>query len=349
MLDPIFDFTGQDHTLRILGVRMLGINAPTGKKLLLTAVFAVGIWALSKLLTAIAKAAMRHRDDVRARFWSRQAVHMLTTLLFVLCVVSIWLDDPGRIGTVAGVITAGLAVALQRVITAVAGYFVILRGKTFNVGDRIAMGGVRGDVISLGYVHTSIMEMGQPPPVQSAEPAMWVEARQYTGRIVTVTNDKVFDQPIYNFTRAFPLIWEELHLPVKYGADRARAEQILLEAARKHTSEIADEGRAALERLERRYYLRPDDLEPHVYIRLTDNWIELTVRFPAREYGVRGLKDAMSRDILAALEAANIEIASGTYDIVGLPPVRVELASTSASVDERPDSPPAPPQPDDHT
>jgi AraC family transcriptional regulator of adaptative response / DNA-3-methyladenine glycosylase II len=206
------------------------------------------------------------------------------------------------------------------VITAVAGYFVILRGRSFYVGDRIAMGGVRGDVVSLGYVHTTIMEMCQPPPVQSAEPAMLVEARQYTGRMVTVTNDKVFDQPIYNFTRAFPFIWEELHLPIGYGADRARAERILLDAARRHTSEIAEAGRGALEGLERRDYLRPADLDPCVYLRLTDNGIDLTVRFVAREHGVRALKDAMSRDILSDLEEAGIEVASSTYEIVGLPP-----------------------------
>ncbi len=44
-----------------------------------------------------------------------------------------------------------------------AGYMVILRGKTFNVGDRIVMGGVRGDMIALDFMQTTIMEMGQPP------------------------------------------------------------------------------------------------------------------------------------------------------------------------------------------
>lgn len=66
-----------------------------------------------------------------------------------------------------GLITAGLAIALQRVITAVAAYFVILRGNVFNVGDRIAMAGVRGDVIALGYTRTTIMEMGSLPPCRA--------------------------------------------------------------------------------------------------------------------------------------------------------------------------------------
>ena len=70
------------------------------------------------------------------------------------------------------------------------------------------MGGVRGDVIGLGFIQTKIMEMGQPPAEQSDEPAMWVRSRQYTGRLVTVTNDKIFDEPVFNYSQDFPYIWK---------------------------------------------------------------------------------------------------------------------------------------------
>jgi hypothetical protein len=68
-------------------------------------------------------------------------------------------------------------------------------------------------------------------------------------------------------------------------------------------------------------------LEPHVYLRLTDNWVELSARFIAPVHGVRTLKDAMSREILDGFEAANLEIASATYEISGLPTMRVETTS----------------------
>jgi small-conductance mechanosensitive channel len=165
----------------------------------------------------------------RAFFWARQGVRLAVAVLGLLAVVSIWFDDPARLATGLGLVTAGLAFALQKVITAIAGYFVILRGQTFNVGDRISMGGVRGDVIALSFTQTTIMEMGQPPDVQGADPAMWVRSRQYTGRVVTVSNARVFE-PVYNYTRELPCIWEEMRLGVPYRADRARAEAILLES-----------------------------------------------------------------------------------------------------------------------
>ena len=50
-----------------------------------------------------------------------------------------------------------------------------------------------------------------------------MKSRQYTGRVVTVSNAKIFDEPVYNYTREFPYIWEEVSLPVPFTADRGRA------------------------------------------------------------------------------------------------------------------------------
>src|SRR3954464_13315054 len=108
---------------------------------------------------------------------------------------------------------------------------------------------------------------------------MGVRARQFTGRIVTVTNDKVFDEPIYNFTREFPFIWEELTLPIAYRDDRGAVERILLDAARAATEDVRRLGGGDLRRLEHDYGVTADDLEPRVYFRLTDNWLEMTARF----------------------------------------------------------------------
>jgi small-conductance mechanosensitive channel len=267
---------------------------------------------------------VRGQPNAPIRFWTRQAVRLVTALLLLLGLLSIWFDDPTRLATALGLVSAGLAFALQKVVTAIAGYCIILRGKTFNVGDRIRMGGVRGDVIALGFTQTTILEMGQPPPVQNDEPAMWVYSRQYTGRVVTVSNAKIFEEPVYNYTRDFPYLWEEMSVPIPYSADRTCAERILLATAERHTVSLHDLSQTALQEIQQRYGIAPADVQPKVYYRLTDNWLELTVRFIARTHGIRELKDLMSRDILQALEQANISIASATFEIVGLPTLRVQ-------------------------
>ena len=169
--------------------------------------------------------------------------------------------------------------------------------------------------------------MGQPASVQEqADPAMWVMARQYTGRIVTVSNGEIFKEPIYNYSRDYPFLWEEIMMPVAYDGDDARAERILLEVARKHTTPIEEMTAHAREHLKRIYDLDPPSVRPRVYYRLTDNWIALTLRFVVPDRGIREIKDAMYRDILRGFREAGIDVASSTYDIVGLPPVRIEPA-----------------------
>ena len=64
---------------------------------------------------------------------------------------------------------------------------------------------------------------------------------------------------------------------------------------------------------------------------MTDNWVEMSLRFIAHDSGIRALKDKMSRDILDAFENAGIEIASGTYEVVGMPPIEVRLTEPRAS------------------
>lgn len=324
-MDEIIRIVGSNRAVELFGIRLVGINAESGAKLLLTLGFVLLVLALGRLLRALAAALLRDRGYPRVEFWTRQAIGLTIALLLLIGLASIWFDDPARLATALGLVTAGLAFALQRVVAAISGYFIILRGQTFNVGDRIVMGGVRGDVIALGLTQTTIMEMGQPPSVQAADPAMWVRSRQYTGRIVTVSNARIFDEPVYNYTRDFPYLWEEIAVPIPYGADRQRAEAILLEAARRHAVAVETMSGADLTELRRRYFVKAERIEPRVFVHLTDNWLELTVRFVVEDHGIRGVKDAMSRHILTAFEQAGITIASATFELTGLPPLRVRV------------------------
>jgi small-conductance mechanosensitive channel len=308
-----------------LGVRLIGINHVTAHKLLLTLAAIAAVFAIRLVLAAaIRLVSSRERYD-RTMFWTRQGISLAAFVLTLLVIVSIWLDDPGRLTTVAGFAAAGLAIASQKLVTSFAGYLVIMRGKTFTVGDRIKMGGVQGDVISLGFLQTRILEMGQPPEINEQEaPGMWVRARQFTGRIVIVTNDKLFDEPVYNFTREFPFIWDELRVAVPYRANGRTAEEILLRRTREATAEFQDESRRAREQLQHKYGRPLDDGAPRVFWRLTDNWLELTVRFIVPAYEVRSVKDRIARTVLHDLDAAHIEIASTTIELTGVPPLRIE-------------------------
>ena len=333
MAGPFVQFVGKDHSLQIGGVKLLGATSENFHKLLFTVVFFVFLYLINRLLRYIAKKAGAGRQ--RTAFWTRQGVSIIIFIVAVIGFLSIWFDNPSRLATGIGLFAAGLAFAMQKVVTSFAGYVVILRGKTFNVGDRISMGNVRGDVIALNFIQTVIMEMGEPPAVQSEDPGMWVQSRQYSGRIVTISNAEIFEKPVYNYTRDFPYIWEEMHIPVSYKGDHRRAEQIMLDSALRHTTEIANMAQPELERLKKHFFIQAADIPPKVFLRITDNWIELAVRFLCPTHDVRELKNKISRDILAGFEEAGIEVASSTYDIVGLPPIRIENAEAERPAREK--------------
>ncbi|RYE25136.1 MAG: mechanosensitive ion channel [Sphingobacteriaceae bacterium] len=315
--------------MEFFGIDWVGINAENVRKLVISIAFILIVLALSALLRAIIGFLIRKTGDanIQKRFWIRQGISLIATVILFLGLLSIWFNDPGRLATALGLMSAGLAFALQQPVSAIAGYFVILRGSTFTIGDRISMGGVRGDVIRLGFIQTTIMEMGQPPAVQNADPAIWVKSRQFTGRIVTISNSKVFADPIFNYTREFPYIWEEMSIPITYQADRKRTEEIMLAAAKNHAIDVNTITIEAKKNMEERFGVEPIDLEPRVYYRITDNWLELTVRFMLGTHQIRGAKDAMSRQIMTGLDEAGIGIASATYDIVGFPPIQIKQTS----------------------
>jgi hypothetical protein len=63
-----------------------------------------------------------------------------------------------------------------------------------------------------------------------------------------------------------------------------------------------------------KFSIEPEDIELRVFMRLTDNWVELTGRFVCKDHDIRGLKDRMSREIIGNLDQVKIGIASSASD-----------------------------------
>jgi small-conductance mechanosensitive channel len=167
---------------------------------------------------------------------------------------------------------------------------------------------------------------------------MWVQARQYTGRIVTVTNGVIFDEPVYNYSRDFPFIWEEMHVPVKHDADLDLAERLLLDIARRHAVKREELGPGVMHHLRRRYFVPADEVsvEPEVFYKLTSNWMELAVRFVVPTHDIRRIKSNVSREIASTFAENGLEIASGTYALVEVPPLTLRAPAPSAPYPSEP-------------
>lgn len=280
-------------------------NQTTGGRLATSAVIiAIGIviyLGLSMLLR------WRITDPLN-RYHARKITRYVLTIITILIVGLVWRAFAGRIGLVLGVLGAGLAFALQEVIGAVAGFVNIVTGKIYSVGDRIEIGGVRGDVIDVTLLRTKLMEIGSPMDGGGT----WVRGRQPTGRIITVSNKKTFTEPVFNYSAVFEFIWEEIQIPISYRSDWTEAERIMKEEAEAVSS--SQGAREAMRAMARRYPVSLPEIEPRVFVRATDNWMELSARFIVPIRSARRVKDDMVRRIRERLDEAGVEIASETID-----------------------------------
>lgn len=280
------------------------------------------------------------RDDRHSAYWLRKVATYAVWGLAALLVMLVWAEFGRRAGFVVGAFSAGVAFALQNVLGSFAAWLGILAGKVFRVGDRVRMGGVRGDVIDISPLRTTIMEIGSPGSEEDSD--VWVRARQYTGRMVTVSNKAFFDDPIYNYSKDFDYIWEEISVPLKYGTDWEKGRDILLEEVEKATRAFREAGAGSLAEMARRYVVQESEVAPQVFVGLTDNWISLVARFVIPVRSARRVKSEISERLLVRYSQGNVTIASATSEIVGLPPLRVEgledlLASDLSNDRERPD------------
>jgi small-conductance mechanosensitive channel len=269
--------------------------------------------------------AIKRRVEDATRLQSvRVAVRNALAVTGFVIVVIIWLPTGNNLLTALGILGAGLAIASQEMVGSLVAGLNIWAGNVYRIGDRVRVGEVVGDVMDISLLRTTVMEVGE-----------WVKADQYTGRVVTVANRTVWVSPVYNFTQHWGYLWDEITLPITYESDWQRAAEIMLEHGQMYTEELQSDAEAKLSRMIDRFPLKETKVEPTLYLAMTDNWIELTLRFVVDAQERRGVKGRLHRDLLQHFQAEEkIALASTTIEIVGFPPL--ELTQDAADRGAKP-------------
>jgi small-conductance mechanosensitive channel len=266
------------------------------------------------LYRTIRNAIKRRVADATRLQSMRVVVRNVIAVASFLIITLIWLPTGNNLTTALGILGAGLAIASQELIGSLAAGVNIWVGNIYRVGDRVRIGDVVGDVMDISLARTTVMEVGE-----------WVKADQYTGRVVNVANRAVWTHPVHNFTQHWGYLWDEITLPITYESDWQRAAELMLEHGQTYTAELQADAEAKLSRMIDRYPLKDTKVEPTLYLAMTDNWIEMTLRFVVDAQERRRVKDEMHRDLLQHFQVEeNIKVASTTIEIVGFPPLLVD-------------------------
>lgn len=290
---------------------LVDTDSPAG--LAVTSLVLVLVAAALRLVT-VPLVRRRFTDDRYRRYWSGKIVTYVIAAVVLVVLVALWAPLGGRLSVILGFATAGVAFAMQEVIGALFGWVNILAGRIYTVGDRVEVAGVRGDVIDITPLRTTLFEIGSDPATANGG-SSWVSARQPTGRLVTVSNKKTFTEPVFNFSSHLEWIWEEVVFAVSRDDDWGAAEAIVLEEMQADEPELRREGEAALARLGERYLLSRSEVEPQTYVRLAVGDVEIVGRFVTAVREARGAKDRITRAVLLRLAAERIDLAYPTYSV----------------------------------
>jgi small-conductance mechanosensitive channel len=258
--------------------------------LLLAVVFGAGeLWR---------RAVFNYVQDTRRRH-QLLLVRRIVLWIVALAIVGVaFATEASSLATFAGLLSAGIAVAMQSVLVSIVGYFFLVGKYGLRVGDRVAIGGVTGDVIELGLVRLHLMELGP----------------EYTptGRVVAFANSVVFQVGgIFKQIPGVSLAWREVTLALPANSDHRAIKQRLLDTA----NGVLDKYREELER--QRHELRKtssssaaEETQAYVQLRFSSGSVEAIVRYPVPLERAGEVEERMSRKLIDVIRQSATEPAA---------------------------------------
>ncbi|QBA64119.1 mechanosensitive ion channel family protein [Muriicola soli] len=275
------------------------------------------VWVIFILiLIQLAKRTLKKNlPSTETRYKSQKIVETIGYFLLIILSISYFTGNIKDLTLAIGLLTAGITITLQELILSVAGSLFIFFVKVYQPGDRIEINGIKGDVIDINSMYTTMMEIGQ-----------WVSSDNYSGRIVKLSNAFVFKGPVYNYSQDFPFIWDELNLPVHYGSDVELAKKKIIEVAQEVLSDYVRNSVEKWNHVVKKYYIEDAVVEPTLAITLTDNWIEFNLRYIVDYKKRRVTKNKLHELIKKAFDdsGGKVELSSSTVEIVRIPMVDVK-------------------------
>ena len=249
------------------------------------------------------KAVLRYIQDSRRRYQLLLLRRIALWSLVFVVVGFAFASELGSIVTFAGLITAGIAVAMQSVLVSIVGYFFLIGKYGIRVGDRVQIGDVAGEVIDLGLVRMYLMEL-------SAKGAMGP-----TGRVVAFANSVVFQvsSGLFKQIPGVNFSWREAVLDLPPGADYSAIKEQLNAAMTDALKEYRPEILRQTQEIERTTLSSSaGDAQPQIQLHFTGGGVEAHVRYPVHLAHAAEIEERVTEALARVVSGAQ---ADGTQGI----------------------------------
>lgn len=268
------------------------------------------------LVYSVQKVLGRYIENSERRYRIRKLTTFAGYVVAIFLLSIVFSDKLSGLTVFLGVAGAGVAFALQEVISSAAGWVAMSFGRFYHIGDRVQLGGIMGDVIDIGMLRTTLMECGG-----------WINGDQYNGRLVRVANSFIFKEPVYNYSSDFPFLWDEILLPVRYGSDYEMARKEFQKILEDITGEYARLLKGDWRKMTDKYMLEDARLEPTVIMKINENWVAYALRYVVDYKQRRSTKDKICVRVLQAIEQSEgkIRLGAPSFEVASIPPLDINV------------------------
>jgi small-conductance mechanosensitive channel len=240
---------------------------------------------------------LKYVEDTRRRSRLLLLRRIVIWCLVVAIAASTFATELGSLATFAGLITAGLAVAMQSVLVSLVGYFFLIGKYGIRVGDRVQIGNVTGEVIEMGLVRLHLMELSGQPTLSP------------TGRVVAFANSIIFQASggLFKQTPGVNLAWHEITVGLPAGADYAVLKDRLVQAVTNVIKDYREDIVRQTREIQKAASSRAtDEPQPQVQLRFTAASVDAIVRYPVQLALAAEIDERVSRELLNVVSAADI-------------------------------------------
>mgnify|MGYP000362623284 CR=1 FL=1 len=268
----------------------------------------IGVLVILLVSFYLKKIISRHVINTEHKYRSRKAINVIGYILMVSIVLFVYSDKLGNIGIALGLAGAGIAFALQEVITSLAGWISIMTSNSIKIGQRIKIGSIKGDIIDIGVLKTTIMEMGD-----------WVNGDLYNGRITDISNSFVFKEALQNYSADYPFLWDEITVPIRTESNFKLARKVFHEVVTEVCGEYARKSENVWSKMTDKFRIEDADVKPLITLAFDENWITYTIRYVVDFKKRRSTKDRLFTRLLEEIEKhESISIATASSEVTNI-------------------------------
>lgn len=276
--------------------KFLGIN----KEYIITALFIVISFLISRIIIKVSiRLYNQFNNNEKQRYSFNKKVHIVINsilIIIIFCLIERYIKN---IVTIVSFISAAMTIALKEIIVNFfAGIYIKIK-KPFQVEDRIEIAGIEGDVVNINIMNFELLEINNKKL-----------GEQSTGIIINMPNSLVFSNPVKNYVKAFKYIWSEIHLKIDIDSDLKKTKGIIYKILNKNDiiRSIPIKMRRQITNASSEYRIYYNKLDPIIYTKIENDYIDLSVRFLMHPKKLRNVEDDIYTSILLEHNKGEIKL-----------------------------------------